>query len=162
MSVFDGRSVRRRRAAGLLLGAVMLCNTGCYTYQPLVDTKPQAGQRVSLELTDQGRAALGEQLGPGVVSVEGTLQEVQSDQYVLGVSRVTTISGGTANWGGERVRIPMADVAHSGLRTFSRSRTALVIGVAVVGIGVFIATHGLNGGGFPSTPDTSITMPAGK
>jgi hypothetical protein len=148
--------------SGLLLGGVMVLNVGCYTYQPLGTARPEPGQRVTFELNDQGRVSLGEQLGPGVLDVEGTLQEVQGDQYVLGVSRVTTISGGTANWGGERVRIPVSAVAQSGLRTLSRGRTALAIGVVVVGLGVFIATRGLTGGGYVSPPDSSTTLPAGK
>lgn len=148
---------RRRRAAGLVLGAVMLVNVGCYTYQPLIDTRPQPGQQVSLELSDQGRAALGGQLGPGVLRVDGTLDAVQNEQYTVSVSRVATISGGTANWGGEHVTIPITDVSRAGLRTFSRGRTALLAGIVVVGVGAFIATRGLVGGGIQ--PDNGGTTP---
>lgn len=144
-----------RRTAGTMLGGVMLLNVGCYTYQPFVQGGPQPGQRVALELTDQGRAALGDQLGPGVLSVEGTLQGMQSDQYVVGVSRVTTISTGTANWGGERVRIPVSDVARSQLRTLSRGRTVLLVGAVVAGLTAFILTRSLSGGGFLPSDTTS-------
>jgi hypothetical protein len=143
------------RTPAALAGSVMLFNVGCYTYRPMVESGPQPGQRVSLELSDQGRAALGDQLGPGVVTVEGTLQGIQGGQYVLGVSRVTTISSGAANWGGERVRIPIGDVARSQLRTFSRGRTALLVGVVVAGLTAFIVTRSLTGGGtIPGTPSS--------
>lgn len=153
---------RRRRAVGLVLGAVMVVNVGCYTYQPLYGARPQPGQDVSLELSDQGRAALGGQLGPGVLRVEGTLQAVQNDQYTMSVSRVATISGGTANWGGEHVNIPVNDVSQAGLRTLSRGRTALLAGVVLVGVGAFIATRGLFGGGFIPASDTGKGPPVGS
>ena len=153
--------LRRRRAAGLVLWAVMVVNVGCYTYQPLIDARPQPGQQVSLELSDQGRAALGGQLGPGVLRVEGTLDAVQNEQYTVSVSRVATISGGTANWGGERVNIPVNDVSQTGLRAFSRGRTALLAGVVIVGVGVFIATRSVLGGGTISSTDTSKGPSAG-
>ncbi len=148
---------RRRRAVGLVLGAVLVVNVGCYTYSPLIDTRPLPGQQVSLELSDQGRAALGGQLGPGVLRVEGTLESVQNDQYTVSVSRVATISGGTANWGGEHVTIPVNDVASAGLRTLSRGRTALLAGAIAVGVGAFVATRGLFGGGFQPATDTGRT-----
>ncbi|HVX41118.1 MAG TPA: hypothetical protein VHB25_16240 [Gemmatimonadaceae bacterium] len=151
----------RRRAVGLVLGAVMLVNVGCYTYQPLIDTRPQPGQDVSLELSDQGRAALGGRLGPGVLRVEGTLQGIQNDRYTLSVSRVTTIEGGTANWGGEHVDIPVNDVSRAGTRTLSRGRTALLVGVAIVGVGVFAATRSLLGGGFMPDNGGDKGPPAG-
>lgn len=151
----------RRRAAGLVLAAVMLVNVGCYTYQPLIDARPQPGQQVSLELSDQGRAALGGQLGPGVLRVEGTLESVQNEQYTVSVSRIATISGGSANWGGERVNIPVNDVSQAGLRAFSRGRTALLAGVLIVGVGAFIVTRNVLGGGTIAPGDTSKLPPAG-
>jgi hypothetical protein len=148
---------RRRRVAGALAGGVMLLNVGCYTYQPYIESGPQPGQHVSLELSDQGRAALGPQLGPGVLTVEGMLRGTQGGQYVLGVSRVTTIGAGTANWGGERVTIPVNDVARSQIRTFSRGRTALLVGAVVAGLAAFIVTRSLNGGGYQ--PSGGSTLP---
>jgi hypothetical protein len=143
-----------RQWTAAAVGAVMLFDLGCYTYQPMIGARPDVGQQVSLELTDAGRAALGDQLGPGVLEVQGVLQAVQNDQYIVGVNEVKTITGGTAHWGGEKVHIPAADVARSQLRTFSRTRTYLVIGLAVVGVAAFIVTRAINGGGFPGGSDT--------
>lgn len=164
MSSADRREVRRfgwRQATGVALASVLLFNVGCYTYQPLAGTQPQPGQRVSFELTDAGRAALVDQLGQGVVTVDGTLQEITGGQYVLGVSQITTINAGTAHWGGERVRIPIADVAHAGTKALSRSRTAVLIGAVVVGLGAIILTRNLVGGGFAPGTDSSRVMPGG-
>jgi hypothetical protein len=127
----------------------------------MFDTRPQPGQQLSLELSDQGRASLAEQLGPGILEVEGTLREIQNDQYVLGVSRVTTIANGTANWGGERVRIPVSDVSRSSLRSLSRGRTALLIGAGVASVVALVLTRSINGSGFVSPQDTTSGPPAG-
>jgi hypothetical protein len=151
-----------RRFAGGILGLVMLANVGCYAYEPIVGSQPAAGERVALELTDQGRTQVAEQVGPGVLRIEGMLQQVTGEQYVLSVSRVTSIGKGTANWGGERVRIPVNGVARSELRTLSKSRTALVVGAAAVGVVALILSRTINGGGFQPATDTLRGMPAGK
>lgn len=127
-----------------MLACVSVVNTGCYEYRPLFGTAPTAGQHVELTLSDSGRVALGQQLGPGVLRVDGLLRQVRNGSYVVGVERVTTISGESANWGGESVQIPAADVSQAGLRTLSRTRTALVAGAFVVGLGLFIASRSLS------------------
>ncbi len=149
--------MNQRRSSGAVLGALMLLQVGCYTYQPIAEARPEVGQTVELDLTDAGRAALGNQLGPGVLTIEGTLQQVTNDQYVLGVSQVTTIRGGTAYWGGERVSIPVNDVATSRQRQFSRGKTALFAGVVIAGVTAFVLTRTLTGSATEQTSDTSRT-----
>jgi hypothetical protein len=134
----------RRRRAGIVLACVSVVNASCYEYQPLSGTSPTAGQHVEFVLSDSGRVALGQQLGPGVLRVDGLLRQVRDGAYEVGVDHITTISGGSANWGGESVRIPIADVSQAGLRSLSRTRTALVAAAAVVGIGLFIASRSLS------------------
>jgi hypothetical protein len=136
--------ISRRRRAGIVLACVSVINTGCYTYRPLYGTAPTAGQHVELVLSDSGRVALGQQLGPGVLRVDGLLRQVRDGSYVVSVDRITTISAESANWGGESVQIPVSDVSQAGLRALSRTRTALVAGAVVVGIGLFIASRSLS------------------
>src|SRR4051812_12914701 len=78
----------RRRRAGAVLGAVMLLNTACYTYAPVASTSPQPGERVAIDITDQGRIHLGDQLGSGVARVEGLLNANQGDEYLVSVTKV--------------------------------------------------------------------------
>src|SRR5581483_455073 len=77
------RLLRRRRFAGLVAGCALLSNAGCYEYRPYETAGPQLGDRVALELSDQGRASLGSVLGPGVLQIEGALLEATPQQYVL-------------------------------------------------------------------------------
>jgi hypothetical protein len=141
------------------MGLAMALNAGCYEYRPLYGTTPVPGQDVALDLSDQGRAALGEQLGGGVLRVEGTLHEIQDGQYVVGVGHVTTVGGGSATWDGEQVKIPVADVSQVGLRSLSRTRTALIAGAAAVGVVLFIVTRSFSGSGNPTVPDSGTTPP---
>src|SRR5687768_141037 len=79
---------------------------GCYQYAPL-DTSSgvQAGEHVAVEITDRGRAELGDRLGSGVVRLEGTLTTSDSVDLVMNVWRVAQISGPTARWSGESIRL---------------------------------------------------------
>ena len=142
-----------------MLACVSLVNTGCYTYQPLFGVTPPVGQQVELTLTDSGRVALGSQLGPGVLHVDGLLRQVADGAYEIGVYRVSTISGETSNWAGERVRIPVSVVSQTGIRKLSKTRTAIMAAVVAVGFGVFIATRSLSVGGGTSRDTTGGPPP---
>ena len=144
-----------------MLACVSLVNTGCYVYQPLNGGTPPVGEQVELTLTDSGRVALGSQLGPGVLRVDGLLRQVGDGAYEIGVYHVSTISGATANWAGERVRVPIADVSQAGIRKLSRTRSALVAAVVAVGIGLFIASRSLSvfGGAPGDSTSTGGTGP---
>jgi hypothetical protein len=144
----------KRRRAGIVLACVSVVNASCYEYRPLYGTSPTAGQHVELVLSDSGRVALGPQLGPGVLRVDGLLRQVRDGVYEVGVDHITTVSGGSANWGGESVRIPIADVSQAGLRSLSRTRTVLVAAAVVVGIGLFIASRSLSVPGGSSRDST--------
>jgi hypothetical protein len=162
MSYLVSSRVRRRRI-GIGLAVVMVVNTGCYTYQPIVDAQPQVGQTVSLELNDQGRAALSNQLGPGVLSVEGLLQQATNNEYVVSVNSVESIQGGTAHWGGERVTIPSSAVGRSSLRTLARGRSWGLAGAVVLGLVAIIMTRSIIGGGSGTLSDsTSTGLPGQK
>lgn len=139
-----------------MLACVSVINTGCYVYQPLNGLTPAVGEQVELTLTDSGRVALGSQLGPGVLHVDGLLRQVGDGAYEIGVYRLSTISGETSDWAGERVRIPVSVVSQMGIRKLSKTRTVLIAAVVAVGLGVFIATRSLSIGG-GSSRDTSGT-----
>jgi hypothetical protein len=124
--------------------ALMQSQTGCYTYVPAGQGGFTAGARVAYTLTDRGRVALADQVGPGALRVEGTLAENTGSSYVLRMSSVRTIDGATARWGGERVTIGHDLVANSFERKLSRTRTAVAAGVAIVGITAFVLTRNLN------------------
>ena len=142
------RFCRRPRLTGTLTLMVMLATqSGCYTYAPAA-REFAPGTRVAYALTDRGRVAVADRVGPGVLRVEGTLLQSTGSEYVLAMSRVRTLDGSVARWGGERVTIAHDDVASSFERRLSKPRTALALGAAAVGIAAFALTRSLIASGF--------------
>lgn len=145
----------------LVLTAV---SVGCYTSTPVVSSSLPVGRTVQLRVTDAGRAALSEAMGPSVDVVEGRLVSHDSVQWTLAVTAVKLLRGGEQVWSGERVRIPARDVALASEKTFSRTRTAIVAGAAV-GVIVMVAKSGLTGllqgeeGKLPSDSGASTRIP---
>jgi hypothetical protein len=119
---------------------------GCYSYVPL-DTSAgvQAGEHIAVEITDRGRAELSDRLGSGVTRVEGTLTRTDSVDLVMNVWRVAQISGPTARWSGETVRLRREYASRVQTRTLNRGKTYLVAGAAVAGLVVFTKSFGLFG-----------------
>jgi hypothetical protein len=116
--------------------------------------------RVAYTVTDRGRVALADQVGPGVARVEGTVLQKTGSGYVLAMSRVRTIDGSMSRWAGERVTIEQDHVANSYERKFSKQRTAVAIGATIVGATVFIITRNLIATGLPFGPgDDGRTPP---
>jgi hypothetical protein len=116
--------------------------------------------RVAIDLSDQGRVALGNQIGPGVARIEGKLVEANGDGYVIGVSRIETIGGQGSQWTGERVRVQQTYVARVQERRLSKKRTLLAAATAAAAVGTFIVTRNLLGIGRAS--DNGGQPPSGE
>lgn len=132
----------------LAIFAVVPALHGCYSYVP-VDTAAGApvGERLAFDITDQGRAALADRLGPGVLQVEGSLREFDANSYVMSVWGLSQIGTGLVRWSGENVRISRDFVGGVRKRQLSRSRTFLTVGGITVGVFLFARSQSLVGGG---------------
>jgi hypothetical protein len=127
-----------RRSVAVSVGVLHVC-TACYSYAPVRST-PQPGAQVALEITDQGRVALNDKIGPGVVRLEGTLAGVEGDELLVDASAVRQFRGYISDLGGVRVRLPQRYVTRMDERRFSRTRTLMVAGgVVAVVVGFFAA-----------------------
>jgi hypothetical protein len=143
--------LRRCRPAAIALGVLHL-TTACYSYVP-VRTTPHAGSQVALEVTDAGRVALQEKIGPGVVRLEGTVAAVEGSDLLVDASAVRQVRGYITDLGGVRVRLAPEHVTRIDERRFSRTRT-FVIAAAVVGtVAAFIISRGFGGKGVPPDKD---------
>jgi hypothetical protein len=145
------------RRMWVVLGVVPVA-LGCYTYAPL-DTSAgvQAGEHIAVDITDRGRAELGDRLGSGVLRLEGTLSRTDSIDLVMNVWRVAHFSGPTSRWSGEEVRLKREYASRMQSRTLNRGKTYFVAGAAVVGIVLFTSQFDLLGfasdnGGTDSLP----------
>jgi len=149
------RRARRKRVLASGLAALATLDSGCYTYRANTSAMAAPGLHVALDISDQGRVGLADQLGPGVTRIEGLITSADSQAYVISVAEISTIGGGSAHWTGEHVSVRPQFVSGIETREFSRSRTMLTIGAAVAAIGLFIVTRSLVAGGYsPGSSDT--------
>jgi hypothetical protein len=124
--------------------------TGCYTFSYL-PSQPAPETRLALDLTDRGRAAEFEHLGPDVVRVEGYLVSLDDSAYTVRMERSVNIRGNSTPWNGEVVHIRTDYVATAREKRFSTAKSVLLAGVTAAGIVGFIATRGLIGSGSGGT-----------
>jgi len=155
-------SLRRRRRAASLLAAVMLANTACYTYVPVMSAAPHPGEHVAFDITDMGRVRLNEQLGANVARVEGMVSANEGNDYLLSVTKVAYFNAPAANWTGERVRVSRDVIARVEERRFSKGRTLLLVGGTLAGLAAFVLTRSLIGGGTQGTDRGPPPPPGGQ
>ena len=135
---------------------------GCYQYSPL-DTSVgvQAGEHVAIEITDRGRAELGDRLGSGLLRLEGTLTRTDSVDLVMNVWRVAQIGGTTSRWSGESVRLKREYASSVQARTLNRGKTLLMAGAVGAGVVLFASQFELLGfasdNGGPEEPPPPIS-----
>lgn len=110
---------------------------------------PAVGKEYTLEITDAGRVGLADRIGPGVLKIEGTIVRQTDEGYMVSVSSVESLAGGSGHWSGEQVPVRQEYVRSLQQREFSPGRTAVAIGAAAVALGAFIATRSLVGSGAP-------------
>ena len=130
-----------------MVAALHLC-TACYAYTP-VQTPPSPGAQIALEVTDAGRVALNEKIGPGVVRLEGTLAGVDGSDLLVDAQSVKQVRGYISDLGGVRVRLAREYVTRMDQRQFSRSKTMIVAGGIVAIVAGFFITKGFGGRGTP-------------
>ena len=140
-----------------LAGALLLPGlTGCYTYVPIWNREPAPGTEISLDVTDRGRVALSDRLGPGARRILGRLESTTDSAYTVSVTRVSYIDGDkVAKWNGERVTITRTDATGLAERRLSKSRSWLAAGLATgaLALATRIVIKGIAGPG-PETKPT--------
>ncbi len=139
------RRVRRSTAAALAL-SVLLANSACYYYQPVVGAARPGSVRI--ELTSEGTAELARSLGPSVRAITGELVEWRAGDTLVVVPQWVRTSGGMAQpWIGEgAVSIARSDLRTLDERRFNRRRTTLMAAGVTAGL-VSIAIAALKSGG---------------
>lgn len=127
-------------AAGV--AATALWTSGCYSYLPTsgLDVSPNA--TVSADISDVGRVALAERVGAEVASIEGSVVARPDTSVRIVVSEVRYLNGLSNQWQGQEVSLRPQDVKLLSQRTFSRSRTTIMIGAVIAG--ALLTILGLN------------------
>lgn len=135
------RNLQTLAVIGVL--AITLSQAACYTYSAAHDGEKVPGARYAFTLTDQGRAELAGQIGPGVLHVEGRLVQNDNAAYTVSVAAVRAIDG-RRRWAGERIAIAHDFVANTLERRFSKKRTTIATSAVVGGLVLFAVTRDLN------------------
>lgn len=156
---------RVARRVGRAWAAVLLTATstlgGCYSHAPVVGV-PAPGSTVVLDLTDRGRVALSDSVGPSANRIEGVTAAGSSDSsYALRVSAVQFLNGQTNRWNGEPLTVRADLVGRAQERRFSRGRT-VALGAAILAaiVTVIVSTDLFVAG--DSVPDPRPTPPDGQ
>jgi hypothetical protein len=137
----------RQVTKAVVVMATLWGSQACYTYVPVdLTASPSVGERVALEISDQGRVGLSERLGPGVLRIEGTLTRTQEQEVSLNVFRVAQMGQPQpSRWSGESVTIPRSFIGGVQERRFSRGRTTVTLGIAVGVLAYLITQQNLFG-----------------
>ena len=153
--------MRLHRVVSVVLLGVL--SAGCYTLEPAGGVTPEVGTGVAFDINDVGRVALGGSMGPEILQIEGRLLSKDGNDYLVGVTAIHLINGGTQTWRGESVRIKPDYVSTTYLKRYSAGKT---IALSAIGVGAVVALAGasLIGNGAPDHQggggDTSHTRRA--
>lgn len=166
----DGASSRTRsprrtatpvavRFGRALLVVAALSATGCYSYTGVQPSADLAGQRIAFRITDEGRVAVRDRLGPGVAKVDGRVVAQDAAGWTLKVFGLTTIDGGRSTWTGETVQLARTSVDQTTARRLDRGRSLLAFAGVVGAVVAFALSRDILGGGQgpqdPTTPPTA-------
>jgi hypothetical protein len=148
-----------RGAAAVYL--VLTQTVGCYASLP-VNEAPQPGTTLLLDLTDQGRVALGPKLGQSAERIQGDLQAVSDTGYTLRVASVRYINGQIQQWTGESFTVPVGFVSRTRRQEFSRFRTFALAGGIAAAIVVGLMKANIIGGAGGSHDRPNPPPPGGS
>lgn len=138
-----------------LLVASLIAAAGCYAAEPAtVGVVPEIGTRMSFQLNDQGRAALGLVMGDGLERIQGRVLSRDASGYLVAVSEVRRSRGSLQVWAGEPVRLEDRHVSGLSIQRYSRRRTAIAV-AGGVGALALILTRVIDGFALGSDPSTS-------
>lgn len=127
-----------RRAIALLCLPVSL--SGCFRYVPTEIAAVPVGEPIEVHLSPSAQVQLSQRRGTRVDEVvRGTLAARRGNELLLRVPIAATREGFFRSDIEQELPVAEADVVAIGLRQFSPSRTALLVGSSVVG-GVLIVT----------------------
>lgn len=136
--------------------------TGCYTYAPVTGAAPTVGASVAAEITDQGRVALADSLGPSPSRVEGRLVSASDSAITLAVTGVRSLRGDRAAWTGERITLPRTSFSRVTQRQLSVARSAAAGAIAVGGIVALALALGIAGDRDGDAGDRTSPPPTGE
>ena len=145
--------VRFRKLGGFLATFALLLQ-GCYESLPLQQGVAPTDKQIEVVLSDAGRVALAPKLGAAVEKVRGNIIAVDGESYTMTVTQVLQYGGVSATWNGERVVVLKGHTVGFQVRQLDKTRSALLAGAVIVGIGALFFGKSLFGSGTDVAPST--------
>ena len=130
--------------------ATLVC--GCYDLHPTMEIQPRADVQFRLELSDQARVSVANQLGNEVREVTGHVLARVGDDLVVAVQEVVYLRGDVLKMHGDSVHLNRQQLTSATEKRFSLSKTMIVAAGVAVAVGVFLGSKSLFGQG-GSTPE---------
>lgn len=123
----------------------------CYSHQPLTTMVPAPHTRVVAEVTDLGRTALGNAIGPGATRVDGEVVAADTASWTLALIRVGYRGGADVPWNREQVVVPRYALSEPKERRFNRRKSWLT--AAIITTTALLAARLFGAFGFGEGPN---------
>ena len=140
-----------------LIGTLLL-TTACYTYVP-GNAAPVTGTEVTVLLTDKGRAALSDRVGPEMDELRGRLMSGTDSSVVISMTESVTLRGVSATWTDEVLTVSREHFGSLRTKVLSRGRTSVLAGVAGASAVFLVLTRGILTDSERATSEPSIPPP---
>ncbi len=126
---------------GCLTGTLLL-TTACHTYVPN-SAAPASGTEVAVVLTDKGRAALADRVGPEMDELRGRLMSSTDSSVIISMTQSLTLRGVSATWTDEVLTVSREHFGSLRTKVLSRGRTSVLAGVAGASAVFLVLTRGI-------------------
>lgn len=133
-----------RLAGRRLVVGVLAVSVGCHRYVSVDASVPPVGEPVALDISDEGRVALRDRIGPGVDRIEGRMVGVDGNEYLVSVSHIEQLNGPRSPWAGEVMRLDRGLVDRVQRREVSTTRTLALVGGIAAGVAILIVSGGFD------------------
>jgi hypothetical protein len=138
--------MRRVTSRGSVLTALLVTGVGCHSYVPVVSA-PAPGSEVSVFLTDKGRVALNERVGPEIDQLRGKLVSRTDSGITLSMQESLSLRGNAVKWTDEVLVLSQQDFGGMRLKQLSKARSTAVAGTFGAAAIVFVLSGGFGNDG---------------
>lgn len=123
-------SISRKLTAVITLATT----TACYSSVPLPSFPPPVNTDVVATFTDTGAVRMTSVLGPKLSGFSGRFLGLTGDSLIVSMKTVIKSDGNEEFWRGEQIQVPRETLANIRARTFSATRSGVIVGALVAGL----------------------------
>jgi hypothetical protein len=141
------------------LAALLCVGAACHSYVPALSA-PLPGSEVAVVLTDKGRVALSDRIGPEIDQLRGRLVSGTDSTITLSMHESLSLRGTAIKWTDEVLSLSRVDFGSIRLKQLSKARSSAVAGTFGAAALFFVLNGGFGNDGTRVDQDPS-KPPAG-